>query len=105
MINLLQVLNLKFETYNYCVLSPNSNNLYKKTIHQISSKSPSWISDSATALSAIEKMNSLKVTSLLVTYTRDINKKNKNVIGVIHLHHCLSRGIKWKKNSKEHNYY
>ena len=66
----------------------------KKKILEISSKNPTWISDSATALSAIEKMNSLKITSLLVTHNQNINKKIKKIIGIIHLHHCLSRGIK-----------
>ena len=71
-----------------------SNNLYKKTILKVSSKNPAWISDSATALSAIEKMNSKKITSLLVTQNQDISKKIKKIVGIIHLHHCLSRGIK-----------
>ena len=71
-----------------------SNNLYKKKILEISSKNPTWIPDTATALSAIEKMNSKKITSLLVSRTKDIKKKIKNVVGIIHLHHCLSRGIK-----------
>ena len=75
-------------------LRRHSNNLHKKTILKVSSKNPAWISDSATALSAIEKMNSQKITSLLVARNQDINKKIKNVIGIIHLHHCLSRGIK-----------
>ena len=72
----------------------NSNNLYKKKISKICSKNPNWISDSATALSAIEIMNSKKITSLLVARKKDLNKKTKKVIGVIHMHHCLSRGIK-----------
>jgi len=72
----------------------NSNNLYKKKILKICSKNPTWISDSATALSAIEKMNNNKITSLLVAHNKDINKKVKNIIGILHLHHCLSRGIK-----------
>ncbi len=72
----------------------NSNNLYKKKILQISNANPMWISDQATALSAIEKMNSLKITSLLVTKDQDLNKKIKKIVGVLHLHHCLSRGIK-----------
>ena len=72
----------------------NSNNLYKKKILEVCSKNPNWISDKATALSAIEKMNASKITSLLVTRNQDIKKKIKNVIGIIHLHHCLSRGIK-----------
>ena len=71
-----------------------SNNLYKKKILKVSTKNPNWISDSATALSAIEKMNSKKITALLVTRSQDLNKKIKNVVGVIHLHHCLSVGIK-----------
>jgi len=71
-----------------------SNNLYKKSILNVASKNPTWIADSATALSAIEKMNSLKITSLLVARNQDISKKIKKVIGVIHLHHCLSQGIK-----------
>ena len=57
-------------------------------------KNPAWISESATALSAIEKMNTLKITSLLVARDQDIRKKIKNIVGVLHLHHCLSRGIK-----------
>jgi len=75
-------------------LRRHSNNLYKKKILKVCSKNPTWISDTATALSAIEKMNSLKITSLLVTRNQDINKKIKKIIGVLHLHHCLSRGIK-----------
>ena len=71
-----------------------ANNLYDKSISSVATKNPMWISDSASALSAIEKMNSRKITSLLVTCNKDINKKMKKVIGIIHLHHCLSRGIK-----------
>ena len=71
-----------------------SNNLYKKKILKISTKNPAWISDSATALSAIEIMSSKGISSLLVARKEDINKKIKNIIGIIHLHHCLSRGIK-----------
>jgi arabinose-5-phosphate isomerase len=72
----------------------NANNLYKKKISKICTKNPNWISDSATALSAIEIMNSKKITSLLVGRKKDINKKIKKVIGIIHMHHCLARGIK-----------
>jgi CBS domain-containing protein len=68
--------------------------LHQKTILKVCSKDPTWISDSATALSAIEKMNALKITCLLVARNQDINKKIKKIIGIIHLHHCLSRGIK-----------
>ena len=75
-------------------LRRNSNNLYKKKILKVCSKNPTWVSENATALSAIGKMNSSKITSLLVSKDKDINKKIKKVVGVIHLHHCLNRGIK-----------
>ena len=75
-------------------LRRHANNLYKKAILKVCSKDPTWISDSATALSAIEKMNYLKITSLLVARNQDINKKIKNIIGILHLHHCLTHGIK-----------
>ena len=72
----------------------NSNNLYKKTILQVCNKNPIWVSEDSTALSAIEKMNTLKITSLLVTRNQDVGKKIKNIAGILHLHHCLSWGIK-----------
>jgi len=75
-------------------LRRHSNNLYKKKISNISNKNPRWILDTDTALSAIEKMNFLKITSLLVTNKKNINKKIKKIVGVLHLHHCLNRGIK-----------
>ena len=71
-----------------------SNNLFEKKIVKVSSKNPYWISETTTALSAIEKMNTLKISSLLVSKNKDIKKKIKNIVGVIHLHHCLRRGIK-----------
>ena len=71
-----------------------SNNLFKKKIIKVCSKNPNWISETATALSAIEKMNTLEISSLLVAKNKDIKKKIKNIVGIIHLHHCLSRGIK-----------
>ena len=78
----------------YGDLRRHSKNLYKSKITSISSKNPVWISDTSTALSAIEIMNTLKITSLLVAKNKDINKKIKKVIGVLHLHHCLNKGIK-----------
>ena len=72
----------------------NSNNLFKKEILKVCNKNPYWISDTATALSGIEKMNSTKTTTLLVAKNKDIKKKIKKVVGILHMHHCLEKGIK-----------
>ena len=72
----------------------NSNNLFKKKIIKVCNNNPAWVSDSTTALSAINTMNNKKITSLLVTKKNEVKKKTKKLIGVLHLHHCLSRGIK-----------
>jgi len=77
-------------------LRRNSNNLFNKKISEISNKNPVWISEDATALTAIEKMTTLKISSLLVTNGKSINKKNKKITGVITTLQCLRRGIKWK---------
>ena len=71
-----------------------SNNLYKKKIIKVATKNPTWVADTDTALSAINKMNELSITSLLVTKKKDIKKKIKRLVGVCHMHAALTRGIK-----------
>tara|TARA_B100000686_G_scaffold308313_1_gene349232 strand:+ start:7443 stop:8411 length:969 start_codon:yes stop_codon:yes gene_type:complete len=75
-------------------LRRHSNNLFKKKITQISTKKPHWISEDATALSAIDKMTNLKISQLLVAKDKDLNKKNKQVAGIITMLQCLKKGIK-----------
>ena len=71
-----------------------SNNLYKKKIQTVATKNPAWVTDTDTALSAINTMNARGITSLLVTRKNDIKKRIKKLVGVIHLHAALARGIK-----------
>ena len=71
-----------------------ANNLYNKSISSVATKNPIWISEQATALQALEKMNSKLITSLICCRKKDINKKIKKVSGIIHLHQVLARGIK-----------
>ena len=75
-------------------LRRHSNNLFKKKIVEVATKNPSWISEDETALSAIDKMTSLKISSLLVTRNKEIRKKKKKLIGVLTMLHCLARGVK-----------
>ena len=46
------------------------------------------------ASKALAVMNENKITSLLVTSEKDINKKNKTLKGIIHIHTLLQNGIK-----------
>ena len=39
-------------------------------------------------------MNKKKITSLLVTSEKHLNKKNKKLIGIVHIHSILQFGIK-----------
>jgi CBS domain-containing protein len=39
-------------------------------------------------------MNKKKITSLLVTSEKDLNKKNKKLIGIVHIHSILKFGVK-----------
>ena len=71
-----------------------ANNLYNKSISSVATKNPIWISEQATGLQALERMNSKLITSLICCRKKDINKKIKKVSGIIHLHQVLARGIK-----------
>ena len=75
-------------------LRRHSNNLFKKKIVEVATKNPSWISEDDTALSAIDKMTSFKISSLLVTRNKEIRKKKKKLIGVLTMLHCLTKGVK-----------
>ena len=75
-------------------LRRHSNNLYKKKITKIATKNPTWVADTDTAAAAVNTMNERSITTLLVTNKKDINKKNKKLVGVLHLHSALARGIK-----------
>ena len=66
----------------------------KKKIVKVATKNPTWIADTDTALSAINTMNTKSITSLLVAKKRDIKKKVKRLVGVLHMHTALALGIK-----------
>ena len=68
--------------------------IYIKKIVKVATKNPTWIADTDTALSAINTMNTKGITSLLVAKKRDIKKKIKRLVGVLHMHAALALGIK-----------
>ena len=66
----------------------------KKKIVKVATKNPTWVADTDTALSAINTMNAKGITSLLVAKKKDIKKKVKKLVGILHIHAALTLGIK-----------
>ena len=46
------------------------------------------------ASKALSLMSEKKITSLLVVSEKDLSKKNKKLIGIIHIHSLLQNGVK-----------
>jgi arabinose-5-phosphate isomerase len=57
-------------------------------------KSPLVVNESMPAAKALAIMNEKKITSLLVVQDKNFIKKNKKLIGIIHIHSLLENGIK-----------
>jgi arabinose-5-phosphate isomerase len=57
-------------------------------------KSPLVVNESMPASKALGIMNEKKITSLLVVTDKNFTKKNKTLIGIIHIHSLLQNGIK-----------
>jgi len=72
-------------------------NLKSQDIKKIMNSNPVFISENSSASKALAIMNKKKITSLLVTSEKNLNKKNrnKNLKGIVHIHSILQYGIKW----------
>ena len=69
-------------------LSSSGNNIFDQTAKQIMSKEPKSISIDTLAITALEYMEKLDITSLFV-----FSKKSKKPEGIIHIHDLLKAGI------------
>ena len=67
----------------------------KESLNNYMSKSPYSVNINMPASKALAIMNEKKITSLLVVSDKDLNKKNKKLLGIIHIHSLLQNGIKW----------
>ena len=76
---------LRREIKNY-----SKNNNLKKFID----KTPYVVNENMSAAKALAICNDKKITSLLVVSDRDFTKRQKKLIGVIHIHFILQNGIK-----------
>ena len=66
----------------------------KESLNKYMSKSPYSVNINMPASKALAIMNEKKITSLLVVSDKDLNKKNKKLLGIIHIHSLLQNGIK-----------
>ena len=66
----------------------------EKNLDNLSRSYPLVISDNTPAEKALGVMSEKKITSLLVVSEKHKNKKNKKLIGIIHIHSLLQNGIK-----------
>ena len=65
-----------------------------KNLNNFINKNPLTVSENMPAAKALAVMNEKKITSLLVISEKDVNKKNKTLKGIIHIHFLLRNGIK-----------
>ena len=65
-----------------------------KSLTRFMTKSPLAVNENMPASKALAIMNEKKITSLLVVADKYLNKKNKVLKGIIHIHFLLQNGIK-----------
>ncbi len=70
------------------------NNSIKRSLNKFTSNYPLFVNESMPASKALAICSEKKITSLLVVSDKDLNKKNKKLIGIIHIHFLLQTGIK-----------
>ena len=70
------------------------NNSINNNLRNYTKKIPLVVNENMSADKALAICNEHKITSLLVVSDKDLNKKNKKLIGIIHIHFLLQNGIK-----------
>ena len=70
------------------------NNSNYDNLDKLMTSNPLIVNENMPASKALAIMNEKKITSLLVVSDKDFNKKNKRLIGIIHIHFLLQNGIK-----------
>jgi arabinose-5-phosphate isomerase len=70
------------------------NNSDYRNLNKLMTNNPLVVNENMPANKALAIMNEKKITSLLVVSDKDFYKKNKRLIGIIHIHFILQNGIK-----------
>ena len=70
------------------------NHSMENNLKRFMNKMPLVVNESMSAAKALAICNEKKITSLLVISDKDINKKNKKLLGIIHIHFLLQKEVK-----------
>ena len=70
------------------------NNTIDNNLQRFMKKVPFVVNENMPASKALAICNDKKITSLLVVSDKDLNKKNKRLLGIIHIHFLLQNGVK-----------
>ena len=65
----------------------------EKKLDQFIKKKPLVVNENMPASKALSIMNEKKITSLLVVKDKDMKKKSKKLLGIIHIHSLLKKGF------------
>ena len=70
------------------------NHSMENNLKRFMNKMPLVVNESMSAAKALAICNEKKITSLLVISDKDIKKKNKKLLGIIHIHFLLQKEVK-----------
>ena len=65
----------------------------KENLENYMTKNPLVVNTNLPASKALAIMEEKRITSLLVVNDKDLNKKNKKLVGIIHIHTLLQKGF------------
>ena len=66
----------------------------ENNLKRFTNKMPLVVNENMSAAKALAICNEKKITSLLVISDKDLNKKNKKLLGIIHIHFLLQKEVK-----------
>ena len=66
----------------------------ENNLKRFMNKMPLVVNENMSAAKALAICNEKKITSLLVISDKDLNKKNKKLLGIIHIHFLLQKEVK-----------
>ena len=77
-----------------------NNHSMNNNLKRFMNKLPLVVNENMPAAKALAICNEKKITSLLVVSDKDFDKKNKKLLGIIHIHFLLQKEVKWHQEKE-----